>query len=72
MKPFCVVILRYAERIQVMHDLAKQLPSHLMKDNFYEAANWKLHDKELSVHDIRVTIRDRLPSSMHNELEDNQ
>ena len=24
--PFCVGILRYAERIQVMHDLAKQLP----------------------------------------------
>ena len=43
-----------------------------MKENFYETANWKVRDKELSVHEILVTIRDRLPSSMQDELEDNQ
>ena len=43
-----------------------------MKGNGYEADNWKVHDKEFSVHDIRVAIKDGLPSSMHDELEDNQ
>ena len=59
--PFRVGILRYAKRIQDMHDLANNLPPPLMKGNGYEEYNWKFRNKELSVHDIRVAIRDGLP-----------
>ena len=44
-KPLCVRILRYANRVQAIHDLAKQLPPILMKRDGYEAANWKVRDK---------------------------
>ena len=60
-KPFLVGILRYAKRIQDMHDLANNLPPPLMKGNGYEEYNWKFRNKEFSVHDIRVAIRDGLP-----------
>ena len=43
-----------------------------MKVNSYEAAIWKVCDKELSVHDICVVIKDGLPSYMQDELEYNQ
>ena len=42
-----------------------------MKGNGYEADNWKVHDKEFSVHDIRVAIKDGLHLSMQDELGDN-
>ena len=71
-KPFCVGILHHAERVQEMHELAKNLSTPLMKGNGYEAYNWKLRDKELSVYDIQVAIKDGIPSSMQDELEDNQ
>ena len=60
-KPLCVVILSYAERVQDIHDLAKHLPPPLMKGESFESANWKVCDKELSVHEIRVAIKDALP-----------
>ena len=41
-KPFCVRILRYAERVREMNDLANYLPPNLMKGRKYEAANWKV------------------------------
>ena len=42
-----------------------------MKGGGYEAANWKLCDKEFSVHDIRVVVKDGLPSFIQDDLEDN-
>ena len=40
MKPFKVKILRYAERVRDMHDLAKYLPPPSMKGESSMAANW--------------------------------
>ena len=72
LKPFRVVILHYAERVEEMHDLAKQLPPPLMKGKSFESANWKVRNRELSVHEIRVLVKDGPPSSMQDELEYNQ
>ena len=44
-KPLCVGILRYAESVQEMHNLAKKLPQTSMKGESFEAANWKVHKK---------------------------
>ena len=44
-KPFCVGILHYAERVQEMHDLAKYLPPPSMKGESFEEANWKVNKK---------------------------
>ena len=49
-----------------MHDLAKHLTPPSMKGGDYEAANWKAPNKEFSVDDIRVDIKDGLPSSMQD------
>ena len=43
-----------------------------MKVNDYEAANWKLRDAKLSVNEIQFAIKDGLPSSMKDELDDNK
>ena len=43
-----------------------------MKVGGYETANWKVCNKELSVGEIRVYIKYGLPTSMQDELEDNQ
>ena len=71
-KSFHVDILRYAERVQEIHDIAKYLPPPSMKGESFEEASWKFHKKEWSDHDIRVAIEEGFPSSMHDELEDNQ
>ena len=55
-----------------MHDLENHPPPHFMKGKSFEAYNWKVGDKELYVHEIRVVIKNGLPSSMQDELEDNQ
>ena len=70
--PFRVTILHYVERVVEIHDLAKHLPPPFMKGGFYEAYNWKFCDKGFSVHEIRFAIKDLIPSSMQDELEDNQ
>ena len=44
-KPFRLGIIRYAERVVGMHDLAKYLPPPSMKGESYEAANWKFRDQ---------------------------
>ena len=44
-KPFYVKIIHYSERVVDMHDLAKQLPTPLMKGDGYEDNNWKSRDK---------------------------
>ena len=71
-RPFHVGILRYDERVQHMHDLVKHLPPPLINGNVYEAVIWKFRNSEFSVDDIRVAIKDGLPSSMQDEFEDNQ
>ena len=43
---------------------SQNLPFPLMKDNGYEETNWKIRDEELSDDEIRVSIKDRRPSSM--------
>ena len=72
LKPFRVEILRYAEQVQEMHDLAKHLHTLSLKGESYEADNWKVHDKTLYVDGIWVAIKYRLPSSIQDELEDKQ
>ena len=52
LKPFRVEILRYAEQVQEMHDLAKHLHTLSLKGESYEADNWKVHDKTLYVDGI--------------------
>ena len=72
MKPFRVGILHYAERVQEKHNLAKYLPPLLMKGERNESANLGVSDKELSDNEICVSINYILPSSMQDDLEDNQ
>ena len=55
-----------------MHDLSKHLTPISMKGNSFEAASWKLCNREFSVYDIWFSIKDGLHLSIHDELEDNQ
>ena len=55
-----------------MQDLEKYLPKPFMKGNSDEKANRKVRYQELNVSIIQFEIKDRLPSSMSDELEDNQ
>ena len=71
-KLFCVRNLRYAERVQEMHDLAKCLPPPSIKGDIYEEDNWEGRGEELSMNDIIIEIKDGPPSSMQYKLEDNQ
>ena len=43
-----------------------------MKGNGYEADDWKVRNKELYVDEKKVAIKEGLPSSMWDEMEDNQ
>ena len=69
-KPFRVKILRYVERVREMHELAKYLPLPLMKEEITMTANWLFHNEEFNTGDIPLVIRDGLPKSMSDELED--
>ena len=55
-----------------MHNLAKYKPPTSMKGNSFDEASWKVRNKELSVYENRVAIKDGLPSSMQDNLEDNK
>ena len=46
-KAFRVRILCYAERIQEMHDLVKNLPPPLIKGKSFEEAGWKFRGKNI-------------------------
>ena len=70
-KPFRIGVICHIEHVMVIHDLVRYLPPPSMKGRGYEAANWKVRYQELSVNDIWVAIKDELPSSMQNELEEN-
>ena len=71
LKPFRVGILRYAERVQEMHELEIYLHPHLMKADIFDSASWGIQNKQLSDNDIQVAIKDGFSSSMKDELEDN-
>ena len=55
-----------------MHNLAKHPPPSSIKGNSFKVANCIVREKELSVHEIQVSIKDRLPLSMQDELQDKQ
>ena len=69
-KTFKVKILCYAERVRDMHDLAKYHPTPSMKGKSADAANLTVHNQEFTDSELRLAIKDRLPSSMQDELED--
>ena len=71
-KPLRVKILRYTYRVRDMHDLENYLPPHSMKGESDEAANWNVLNQEFTVSEIRLAIKDVIPSSMQDELEDHQ
>ena len=69
-KPFKVKIIRYAERVHEMHELPKDLPPPSMKGESDEAANLTVRNQSFAASEIRLTIKDGIPSSMQDELED--
>ena len=44
-KPLHLGILRYAERLQEIYDLANYLPPPSIRDESFEAARWDVRDK---------------------------
>ena len=69
-KPFKLKILRYAERIHEMAELVKYLHPPLTKGEIAMSANWKVRNKEFTISDLRLFIKDGLPKSMREELDD--
>ena len=72
LKPFRVSILHNTEHVREMHDLSKYLPTPPMKGESYEEANWKFLGQYFTVSEIRVATKQRLPSSIQDELDDHQ
>ena len=69
-KPFRVKFLPSTKRNINMHNLSKYLTPPSMKGKRIEEANWTFHNQELTVSEIRLAIKDGIPSYMHYELED--
>ena len=69
-KPFKVKILRYAERVHDMHDLAKYLSIPLIKGESDKSANWNIQNQEFNSSEIQLEIKDKLSKSMQYELDD--
>ena len=65
-KPFKIKILRYAERMCEMNDLANYLPPPSMKGKSAEADSWTFCKREFTASADRLEIKDGLPSSMQN------
>ena len=57
-KPFKVKIIRYAERVREMNDLAKYLPPPSMKGESAMSYNWNVRNQELTASDLRLAIKD--------------
>ena len=70
MKPIKVKIIRYAKRVCEMHDLEKYLPPPSMKGESEMSDNWNVRNEEFTISDVRLDIKDRLPKSMRDELDD--
>ena len=71
-KPFRVGIIQYVKRVHDIHNLSKYLPPPSMKGDILESDSWDILDKEWSESEIFVAIKNRLPITMQDELEDNQ
>ena len=69
-KPFKVKIFRYSERVRQMHDLAKYLPSPLMKGESEMAYNRSVRNEEFTTSDLLLDIKDGLPKITRDELDD--
>ena len=54
--------LRYAKRVRDMHDLTNYLPPPLMKSESAEVANWTIRNQEFTASEVRLEIKDVLPS----------
>ena len=72
LKPFHVRNIHHAKCVQDIHNLANNLPNPSMKGNGYVSANWKFHNETFSVNDSQVAVKYGLPSSMQDEVEENQ
>ena len=70
LKPLKVKILRYDERVREMRDLAKYLHPPSIKGASTMVDNWNVCNQELTASDIRLEIKDGLPKSMRDELDD--
>ena len=69
-KPFKVKILRYAKRVRDMNDLLKYLPPPSMNGESEKAANWSVHNEDFTISYLGLAIKDGLPKSMRDELDD--
>ena len=69
-KPFKVKIIRYTKHVREMHYLSKYLPTPLMKGESVKSDNWTVFNQEFTASEVRPSIKDGLPSSMQDELED--
>ena len=69
-KPLKVKKLRYIERVREMYDLAKCLPTPLMKGQSAMADNWSIRNEEFMTSDIQLAIKDGLPKPIRYELDD--
>ena len=68
LKPFKVKIIRYAEHVRDMHDLAKYLLRPLVKGRSAEEDNWTFRNQELTASDFWLAIKYVLPAYMQDEL----
>ena len=53
-----------------MHELDKYLPPPPMKGESAMSDSWALRNEEFTTGDIQLSIRDGLPKSMRDELDD--
>ena len=53
-----------------MHELENYLPITLMKGEIVISDNWNVHNKEFTTSDLRLAIKDVLPKSTRDELDD--
>ena len=69
-KLFKVKILRYTECAREIHDLAKYLPPYLIKGVSAEADNLAVLNQEFTAGELRISIKDGIPKSMQDGLDD--
>ena len=69
-KPFKLKILCYAERVSQMHAIANYTPPHLTKGESAMADNWSTRNKQFTISDLLLAIKDGLPKSMRDKLDE--
>ena len=68
-KPFKVRILRYANHMRKMIDLANYPPPPSMEGKRSKAANWNVRNQDFTSGEVQLAIKDGLPKSMQDELD---